>query len=113
MRERVVCADIFHSLIRPLPIYASKYVFSKSFFSAWVVVSIIWVWGTMFIVGFYPIIDGRKQILQVWRGLVGGSHLNGKGSPTIQASTGVTTPVASEKESSKEVSVERESKDFK
>ncbi|KAL2163119.1 hypothetical protein VTH06DRAFT_6955 [Thermothelomyces fergusii] len=71
-----------HWVLWPLPIYASKYVFSKNFFSAWVVVSIIWVWGTMFVVGFYPIIDGRKQILQVWRGrrnhkVDGNQHNNG------------------------------------
>lgn len=48
--------------------YAAKYVFSKSFFVAWVVVSIIWVWGTMIVVGFFPIIDGWKQINLVIRG---------------------------------------------
>ncbi|KAL2197610.1 Sodium:solute symporter family-domain-containing protein [Corynascus similis CBS 632.67] len=94
-----------HWVLWPLPIYASGYIFSKTFFSAWVVVSIIWVWGTMFVVGFYPIIDGREQILQVWRGLVGRSK--SRESPTIQASTGTTTPVVSDKESNKEISVER------
>lgn len=51
--------------------YASHYVFSKGFFVAWIVVAIIWVWCTMLIAGFYPIIDGRKQILLVYRGLRG------------------------------------------
>jgi hypothetical protein len=49
--------------------YASKYVFGKGFFVAWIVVAIIWVWGTMFIAGFYPIIDGWRQLRQVYRGL--------------------------------------------
>ncbi|KAK0389970.1 hypothetical protein NLU13_3543 [Sarocladium strictum] len=61
-----------HWVLWPLPMYASGYVFGKGFFGAWVVVSIIWVWLTMFIAGFYPIIDGRKQILQsgveTWNG---------------------------------------------
>lgn len=51
--------------------YASGYIFSSKFFIAWVVVSIIWVWGTMLIAGFFPIIDGWKQILLVVRGVTG------------------------------------------
>lgn len=51
--------------------YASEYIFSRTFFVAWVVVSIIWVWGTMLIAGFFPIIDGWRQILLVVRGVRG------------------------------------------
>lgn len=51
--------------------YAARYVFSSKFFSAWVVISIIWVWGTMFLAGFFPIIDGWGQISTVVKGLVG------------------------------------------
>lgn len=51
--------------------YASEYVFSRKFFIAWVVVSIIWVWGTMLVAGFFPIIDGWRQILLVVRGTIG------------------------------------------
>lgn len=49
--------------------YAAKYIFDYKFFAAWVVVSIIWVWGTMLIAGFFPIIDGWRQIRLVFRGL--------------------------------------------
>lgn len=49
--------------------YAAKYIFNYKFFAAWVVVSIIWVWGTMLIAGFFPIIDGWSQIRLVFRGL--------------------------------------------
>ena len=55
-----------------MPMYASKYIFSKTFFSAWLIIAIIWLWGTLFVAGFYPIIDGRKQILAVIRGTTGG-----------------------------------------
>lgn len=46
--------------------YGSNYIFEKGFFVAWVVVAIIWVWGTMLVAGFYPIIDGRHQILRIF-----------------------------------------------
>lgn len=84
--------------------YASGYIFSKAFFSAWIVVSIIWVWGTMLVAGFYPIIDGREQILQVWRGLSGGLN-KGQEAVAGKVSTGTTTPVESGNASIEEKSV--------
>jgi hypothetical protein len=89
-----------HWVLWPLPIYASGYIFSKGFFSAWVIVSIIWVWGTMLVAGFFPILDGREQILQVWKGL---TRPSGRDQDiSTEASTGTTTPVASESGSGKE-----------
>ena len=62
-----------HWVLWPLPMYAAKYIFGQGFYVAWLVVAIIWVWGTMFITGFYPIIDGRKQIWEVYKLLRKGS----------------------------------------
>ena len=56
--------------------YAAHYVFSKSFFVAWVVVAIIWAWVTMLIAGFYPLIDGWGQLKTVYRGLRGAPSAN-------------------------------------
>ncbi|KAK7699380.1 hypothetical protein SLS64_011676 [Diaporthe eres] len=61
-----------HWVLWPLPMYAAKYIFSRQFFAAWVVISIIWVWGTMLVAGFFPIIDGRKQISLVFKGFRSG-----------------------------------------
>ncbi|KAH6693533.1 urea active transporter [Plectosphaerella plurivora] len=61
-----------HWVLWPLPMYASRYIFGQGFFVAWLVVAIIWVWGTMFVAGFYPLIDGRQQILDVLRTVRGG-----------------------------------------
>ena len=47
--------------------YASNYIFSKTFFTAWIVVAIIWLWCTLLVAGFYPIIDGRRQLYDHWR----------------------------------------------
>lgn len=39
---------------------------------AWVVIGIIWLWGTMLVAIFAPLLDGGiQQILQVYRGLTG------------------------------------------
>jgi hypothetical protein len=31
------------------------------------VISIIWLWGTLFVAGFFPIIDGRYRILLTFK----------------------------------------------
>lgn len=49
--------------------YGSNYIFGRSFFEAWVIVSIIWVWVTMLITGFYPLVDGWGAINRVFVGL--------------------------------------------
>ncbi|RDI84056.1 hypothetical protein Vi05172_g5833 [Venturia inaequalis] len=58
-----------HWVLWPLPMYASKYIFSKAFYSAWLIIAIIWLWCTLLIAGFYPLVDGRDQILAVFRAL--------------------------------------------
>ncbi|KAJ3546469.1 hypothetical protein NM208_g1983 [Fusarium decemcellulare] len=78
-----------HWVLWPLPMYAAKYIFGKGFFDAWLVVSIIWVWITMFIAGFYPIIDGWGQLKYVYQHVTkGGAEIKGEGSsseaPTIR-----------------------------
>lgn len=41
------------------------------FYIAWVIVAIIWLWLTMLMATFYPLLDGGiQQTLQVYRGLV-------------------------------------------
>ncbi|KAF4428845.1 DUR3-Urea permease [Fusarium acutatum] len=67
-----------HWVLWPLPMYAAKYVFGKTFFVAWIVIAIIWVWGTMFVAGFYPIIDGWPQLKTVYRGLRGQGPVEGE-----------------------------------
>ncbi|RFU34086.1 hypothetical protein B7463_g2261, partial [Scytalidium lignicola] len=60
-----------HWVLWPLPMYASKYIFGKKFYIAWVVVGIIWLWLTMLMTTFYPLIDGGiQQKREVYIGLV-------------------------------------------
>ncbi|KAF2704123.1 urea active transporter [Pleomassaria siparia CBS 279.74] len=77
-----------HWVLWPLPMYASKYVFGKGFFAAWLVIAIIWLWGTLFMVGFYPIVDGRYQLLTVWRAIREGRHRKPMTDESINGSSG-------------------------
>ena len=49
----------------PIPMYGSGYVFSKPFFTGWVVVAIIWMFCSAFCVGLYPLWDGRHAIVRI------------------------------------------------
>lgn len=62
-------------ILWPLPMYFSKYVFSKQFFTGWVVVSIIWVFISTIAVGIYPVYESRYTLLNImremWRDMTG------------------------------------------
>ncbi len=67
----------------PMPLYGSGYVFSKRFFTGWVVVGILWLFFSAFCVGLYPLWEGRKSMAHTFRGIVrdlkGGSGAAVKG----------------------------------
>ncbi len=46
-------------ILWPIPMYASSYVFSKPFFTGWVVVGIMWLLFSLGCVGIYPLWEGR------------------------------------------------------
>ncbi|KAF2667822.1 urea active transporter [Microthyrium microscopicum] len=78
-----VATFLGHWVLWPLPMYASHYVFSEKFYAAWLIIAIIWLWGTLFMVGFYPLIDGRAQILAVFKALRGVKKQADSGSSSI------------------------------
>ncbi|CAM0141407.1 unnamed protein product [Umbelopsis sp. WA50703] len=56
-------------ILWPLPMFGSQYVFSREFFTGWVVVSIIWVFCSTCAVAIYPVIESRASIATVFRGI--------------------------------------------
>ncbi|ETS83521.1 hypothetical protein PFICI_05397 [Pestalotiopsis fici W106-1] len=61
-----------HALLWPLPMYGAKMVFSKNFFTAWMVVAFVYLWFTLIVSNVYPILDGGyRQIWTVVRGTGG------------------------------------------
>jgi hypothetical protein len=54
------------------------------------VVAIIWLWGTLFVAGFYPIIDGGyDQVKAVYRALK--AHRKASNNGQVQSSTPSST----------------------
>lgn len=60
----------------PLPLYGSGYIFSKSFFTGWVVVGIIWLFGSTICVGIYPLWESRSTIVHVAKSML--ADISGK-----------------------------------
>ena len=51
----------------PIPMFFSHYVFSKGFFTAWVIISFVWVFCSSFVSCFLPIWETRGFFVELWR----------------------------------------------
>jgi hypothetical protein len=62
---RGITAFLFLALfiIWPLSMYGSGYIFSRTFFRGWVIVSLLWAFGAIFAVSILPLVEGRRTIL--------------------------------------------------
>jgi hypothetical protein len=49
-------------IVWPMSMYGSSYIFSKKFFTGWVAVGIMWLIGSVFCVGLYPLWEGRHSM---------------------------------------------------
>ena len=66
----------------PMPMYGSGYVFSKPFFTGWVVVGILWLFCSAGAVGIYPLWEGRRSMADTFRGIW--KDMTGKGGKRRQ-----------------------------
>jgi hypothetical protein len=93
-------------ILWPMPMYGSGYVFSQKFFTGWVVVGILWLFLSIFMVGLYPLWEGRKSlrhnVVAIFKDITGKEH-PGKHHTSIAVYDGKeesganTPPVESEK----------------
>ncbi|OCL08720.1 Na+/solute symporter [Glonium stellatum] len=81
----------------PMPMYGSAYVFSKKFFTGWVVVGILWMFCSAFCVGLYPLWEGRKTSSHTLKSIF--LDITGKrkpnvthGRPAVLDASGEATP---------------------
>ncbi|KAF2186967.1 Na+/solute symporter [Zopfia rhizophila CBS 207.26] len=60
----------------PMPMFFAQYIFSKEFFTAWVVISFIWVFCSTFISAILPVWETRGFFVELVRAI--GKDLRGK-----------------------------------
>lgn len=56
-------------ILVPFTLFGTRYIYSKSFFTGWVVVSFMWVWASMIICVIYPVVESAGALRQVSMGL--------------------------------------------
>ena len=56
-------------ILWPMPMYGTGYIFSKRFFTGWVVVGILWMFCSAFCVGLYPLWEGRKTSIRTFKAI--------------------------------------------
>lgn len=54
----------------PMPMYASSYVFSKPFFTGWVILGFIWMFFAVFCVGLFPLFEGRHSLARTFKFMI-------------------------------------------
>jgi len=64
------CMTLALLVLWPMPLYGTGYVFSRPFFTGWVSVGILWLFGSAFCVGLYPLWEGRRSMLGTVRSVV-------------------------------------------
>ncbi|KAI1103865.1 sodium/proline symporter [Jackrogersella minutella] len=75
-----------HVFLWPLAMYGAKIVFSKTLFTAWIVICLIYLWLTLMVANFYPLYDGgARKIWIVVRGRIAAETLS-KGNAQQDAS---------------------------
>jgi hypothetical protein len=67
-------------ILWPMPMYGSGYIFSKKFFTGWVVVGILWMFCSAVCVGLYPLWEGRKTSVRTFKAIF--AELMGRGKPS-------------------------------
>jgi hypothetical protein len=75
-------------ILWPFPMFGSSYVFSKSFFTGWVTIGIIWVFAAFICVGIYPIVEGHQDIWHTLKAIF--RDITGKRQPKVYQINGVS-----------------------
>ncbi|OQD73099.1 hypothetical protein PENDEC_c017G05737 [Penicillium decumbens] len=93
-------------ILWPIPMYGTSYVFSKKFFTGWIVVGILWLFCTLFGVVIFPLYEGRESIARVVRmmglDLMGRKPTFHEGRKTDDLQSGAGTPAEQIEEKGKE-----------
>ncbi|EEU37119.1 uncharacterized protein NECHADRAFT_97322 [Fusarium vanettenii 77-13-4] len=58
------------TILWPIPMYGTSYVFSKSFFTGWIVVTFIWAFFGAIVVTLLPIVESRREIYLFIRAVI-------------------------------------------
>ncbi|KZT62291.1 Na+/solute symporter [Calocera cornea HHB12733] len=58
-------------ILVPFTLFGTQYIYSRSFFRGWCVVSFIWVWCSMCICVVYPVVESWGALVKIGKGVLG------------------------------------------
>lgn len=61
-------------ILWPIPMYASSYIFSRSFFTGWAVVLFLWAFAAALVITLLPIVEGRHAMVALFQHIMGKSR---------------------------------------
>lgn len=76
---------LFFLVLFPLPLYGTHYVFSKKFFTGYIVVTFIWVFFSVGVVTIYPIVESRDGIRDFFSKVFGRKSMHVTDNSTVHA----------------------------
>ncbi|MCJ1320908.1 hypothetical protein MMC15_006249 [Xylographa vitiligo] len=71
----VLCAIFV--VLWPLPMYGTRYIFSRGFFVGWVVVTFLIAWAASLVIVLMPIWQGRHTLKVFWKYIMGAGEKGG------------------------------------
>ncbi|KAL9116133.1 MAG: hypothetical protein Q9227_000502 [Pyrenula ochraceoflavens] len=80
-RSMTLCLTVSLLVLWPMPMYGSSYIFSKKFFTGWVIVGILWIFCSVFTVGLFPVWQSRATSSRTIRSIF--LDITGRGRPAI------------------------------
>ena len=69
-RSMTVFLTLALLILWPMPMFGSKYIFSKKFFTGWVSVGIAWLFCSTACVGIFPLVQGRHTFGRTVKSMV-------------------------------------------
>lgn len=85
-RSTTVAMTLALLVLWPMPLFGSRYVFSRPFFTGWVTVGILWLFCSTACVGIFPLWQGRKTMVHTVKSML--LDMRGKYRPTLQGRVG-------------------------
>lgn len=80
-RTLTVILTLAFLVLWPMPLYGTGYIFSKTFFTGWVSVGILWLFCSTACVGIYPIWEGRHTSAKTFKAIF--LDVTGKRKPVV------------------------------
>ena len=88
-RSTTVVMTLVLLVLWPMPLFGTGYIFSKKFFTGWVVVGIMWLFFSTLCVGIFPLWQGRKTMFHTVKSII--LDIQGKYHPTLMGRVGEVT----------------------